>query len=149
MSNNIERYELMKVEIIKARCRGDFKTEIFLAERLGFYFYAGKVSELHGLFKRAYENFKKEKEYGLMDELASINNLQEIKQLLSSKKSLTAKEIHENERFYGRNCFLINERYDHGNWKKIWANKINDDLIRPLKNYQTGQRSYDRIKTYN
>ena len=84
-----------------------------------------------------------------MDELASINNLQEIKQLISSKNFLTAKEIHENEMFHGRNLLLINERYDHGNWKKTWANKVNDDLIRPLKNYQTGQRSYDRIKTYN
>ena len=93
--------------------------------------------------------FKKEKEYGLMDKLASINNLKKIKQLISSKKSLTAKEIHGNEVFYNRNLLLINERYYHGNWKKIWANKINDDLIRPLKNYQTGQRSYDRIKTYN
>ena len=149
MSNNIERYELIKAEIKKARDKGDFKTEIFLAEYLGFYFRAGKISKEHGLFKRAYENFKKEKEYGLMDKLASINNLQKIKQLISSKKSLTAKEIHGNEGFHNRNLLLINERYDHGNWKKIWANKINDDLIRPLKNYQTGQRSYDRIKTYN
>ncbi len=33
-----ERYKLMRIEIEKARDKGDFKTEIFLAERLGVLF---------------------------------------------------------------------------------------------------------------
>ena len=130
-----EQYELMKIEIEKARDKGDFKTEIFLAEKLGFYFHAGKIAKSHGLFKRASENFKKEKEENLPNRLTSIDNLQEIEQMLSQKRHVY--------------ITTYSERIAKGNWNKPLVNRLEENLIRHFKGYQTGQFSSDRIKTYN
>ena len=140
-----ERCDLIKIEIEKARKKGDFKTEIFLAEQLNFYFHAGEISESHGLFKRAYKNFQKEEKKCLRNKLDCVKKLNSLNKFLSSNNYLIVKEILKN-----KNISNINqEKCDYGNWNKIWINKVDENLIRIIKKSQPGKFSSYRIKTYN
>lgn len=131
-----ERYEVMKTIIEKAQKDGDFKVKIFFAERYGFYNYAGKISKLHGLFKRAYENFKK---------IGKNEKLEELDKIIFPKKFLNIKEIKKNEKL----SEILKERKAHGNWNKLFYNKIDDNLTNYLKKIQEPKYSYKRIKIYN
>ncbi len=128
-----ERYELMKTEVKKAQENGDFKTEISLAERCGFYNYAGKISKLHGLFKRAYENFKK---------IGKNEKLEELDKIVFPKRFLKIKEIKKLLKIY-------EERKSYRNWNKSFYNKIDDNLTNYLKKIQEPKYSSQKIKIYN
>lgn len=132
-----ERYELIKTEIKKAQKNGDFKTEIFLAERCGFYFYAGKISRLHGLFKDAYEDFKKGKKENPWSQKSCLEGINEIKQVLNpnQKKYLKIK--------------IYEEKYDKGNWDGSFWSRTEENLINHLERSQERQNSCSRIRFCN
>lgn len=145
-----ERYELIKTEIKKAQKNGDFKTEIFLAERFGFYYYAGKISRLHGLFKRAYGNFQKAEKKENYNKTSCRNNIEEIGEILHAGNFLKAGEIEENEYFLNRGHLKIIREYDIENLNKRIDNKIDERIISSIKKYEKGNRfSIEKINIYN
>lgn len=131
-----ERYELMKTIIEKSQTEGNFKAKIFFAERYGFYNYAGKISRLHGLFKRAYENFKK---------IGKNEKLEELNKIIFPKRFIKVKEIRKNEKLLK----ICEERKSYENWDKPFYNKIDDNLTNYLKKIQEPKYSHQRIKIYN
>jgi len=147
---NQKRKELIIKMIEEAGKTGDFKTRILLAERLDFYFYAGEVSIQHGLIKRAYKNFKKESEKRTRNEMLYNESLENIEKMLFFRKSLTKKEIEENEYYYGLgNLEIINE-YDLGNKNKRIENKIHENIRKDIEKYKKGNEfSCEKIRIYN
>ena len=131
-----KQYEVMKTIIEKSQKVGDFKTKIFFAERYGFYNYAAKISKLHGLFKRAYENFKK---------TGKNEKLEELDKIVFPKRFLKFKEINKKEKLLK----IYEERKGYGNWNKPFYNKIDDNLTNYLKKIQGPKYSSQRIKIYN
>ncbi len=134
-----EMYEVIKTKVRKAQENGDFKTEITSAEMCGFYYHAGKISRLHGLFKRAYKNFKKgEKENPQRENC--LEGIKEIRQTLnpSIKNSSKVKIVK-----------IYEEKYDKGNFNKPFWSKTEETLINRLERNQERQNSYNKIRFSN
>jgi len=144
------RYELMKTEVEKAKEKGDFKTQIVLAERLGLYLYAGKVSMKHGLIKRAYENFKKCSGEIFFEGEYYEKPLDLIEPMIFSTKFLKKDEIQDNEYYQNKGNLEIKREYDLENKNKTIENRIHGEIIDNLKKYSKGNEfSCERIMIYN
>lgn len=68
----------LKNLLYKARREGKVNKEIEIAEKLNCYFLAGTIAKEHGLYKKAYENFKRNNQKEDMSMIQDIVNLKKI-----------------------------------------------------------------------
>ncbi|MEK6817289.1 MAG: hypothetical protein AABX80_00660 [Nanoarchaeota archaeon] len=137
MDNNIDGdYYLndMHKAMCEANKKGQVTKQIDIAEKAGYYFLAGSLAKIDGLFKRAYENFKKIKDID-----SYIENINELNEIVFPKYFLTIKEIKITEKSYGRrsSSILYKERLEYKNGNKHFDKKINNDLMRQLVKFQS------------
>lgn len=91
-------------KLYEARNKGQINKEIEIAEKLNYFFLAGTIAKEHGLFKIAYENFKK------------TNQKKEIKiirEIVYPRKHLTMRDIKKTKEFYGGEDFKKKYKEEH------------------------------------
>ena len=103
INNDMDNYmDEMHKAICEAYEKGQVMKQIDIAEKAGYYFLAGSLAKEDGLFKKAYENFKR-----IEDIDSYIENIGRLNEIVFPKHSLTIKEIKRTEKSYGKRSSSI------------------------------------------
>ena len=89
-------------KISKAYHKREIKKVIYLSEKAGYFFLAGKIAKEQGWFNKSFELYKKGakiEEYQYQQ--SCFENYCNFIKIISPKKNITFKKIQEREKIYG------------------------------------------------